>query len=230
MRADAARHRLLFVGLVIMVVAQPLLVHASEIVAQVFDTAFGVLDLGIFLALCRTRWERRTGILLFVPVVVANLAMSALPGELKHVVIAAFHGAVAVFLGFAVAVIVRLLARTSVIRTDDVMGAVSGYILAALAWSHLYALAYILAPDSFRVDPAVAAEMGNWRGRRVLFEYLSFTTLTSIGFSDVTPAGPPMYSLTWMETIFGQFYMAVVVAQLVGLKLAQAMNGRRERG
>jgi hypothetical protein len=28
-----------------------------------------------------------------------------------------------------------------------------------------------------------------------------------------------------MEVIFGQFYMAVVVAQLVGLKLAQAMKG-----
>ena len=27
-----------------------------------------------------------------------------------------------------------------------------------------------------------------------------------------------------MEVIFGQFYMAVVVAQLVGLKLAQAMK------
>ena len=35
----------------------------------------------------------------------------------------------------------------------------------------------------------------------------------------------PAYSLTWMEVIFGQFYMAVVVAQLVGLKLAQPMKG-----
>jgi hypothetical protein len=32
-------------------------------------------------------------------------------------------------------------------------------------------------------------------------------------------------SLMWIEVIFGQFYMAVVIAQLVGLKLAQAMKG-----
>ena len=33
----------------------------------------------------------------------------------------------------------------------------------------------------------------------------------------------------WLEAVFGQFYVAVVVAQLVGLKLAQAVS-RREPG
>ena len=39
------------------------------------------------------------------------------------------------------------------------------------------------------------------------------------------PIGPPAYSLTWLEVMAGQFCMAVVVAQLVGLKLAQALRG-----
>jgi hypothetical protein len=29
-------------------------------------------------------------------------------------------------------------------------------------------------------------------------------------------------SLTWMEAMFGQFYIAIVVAELIGLKLARA--------
>jgi hypothetical protein len=65
----------------------------------------------------------------------------------------------------------------------------------------------------------------HWHLRRALFDYLSFTTLTGLGYSDISPGGPPAYSLTWMEVVFGQFYMAVVVAQLVGLKLAPAMKG-----
>jgi hypothetical protein len=47
----------------------------------------------------------------------------------------------------------------------------------------------------------------------------------TLGYGDITPIGPPAYTLTWLEVMFGQFYMAVVVAQLVGLKLAQALRG-----
>ena len=64
-----------------------------------------------------------------------------------------------------------------------------------------------------------------WHLQHALFDYLSFTTLTSLGYSDISPAGAPAYSLTWLEVLFGQFYMAVVVAQLVGFKLAEALKG-----
>ena len=38
------------------------------------------------------------------------------------------------------------------------------------------------------------------------------------------PGRPARHSLTWLKMVVGQFYMAVVVAQLVGLKLAQAIS------
>jgi len=56
---------------------------------------------------------------------------------------------------------------------------------------------------------------------------LSITTLTSLGYSDITPIDTLALSLSWIEVVFGQFYIAVVVAQLVGLRLAESM--RRER-
>jgi hypothetical protein len=67
--------------------------------------------------------------------------------------------------------------------------------------------------------------LGEWHQRRALFDYLSFTTMMTLGYGDLTPIGPPAYTLTWLEVMFGQFYMAVVVAQLVGVKLAQALRG-----
>ena len=60
--------------------------------------------------------------------------------------------------------------------------------------------------------------------QRFFFGYFSVMTLTTMGFSDIAPAGPPVYSLTWVESVFGQFYIAVVVAQLVGLRLAEAIK------
>ena len=85
----------------------------------------------------------------------------------------------------------------------------------------------MLAPETFSVNKDIVWRLGEWHQRRALFDYLSFTTLMTLGYGDVTPVGPPAYTLTWLEVMFGQFYMAVVVAQLVGLKLAQALRGDR---
>jgi hypothetical protein len=38
---------------------------------------------------------------------------------------------------------------------------------------------------------------------------------------------PLSNTLTWLEVMAAQFYMAVVIAQIVGLKLAQALGPDR---
>jgi hypothetical protein len=60
--------------------------------------------------------------------------------------------------------------------------------------------------------------------QRFFFSYFSVTTLTSLGYGDITPIGTLALSLSWLEVVFGQFYIAVVVAQLVGLKLAESIR------
>ncbi|HWJ08717.1 MAG TPA: ion channel, partial [Nocardioides sp.] len=47
--------------------------------------------------------------------------------------------------------------------------------------------------------------------------YLSFTTLTSVGLSDVYPVVAHARSLVMLEQVAGVFYVALVVARLVGL-------------
>ena len=63
-----------------------------------------------------------------------------------------------------------------------------------------------------------------------LFDYLSFTKLTSPAYADITLIGRPANTLTWVEVMFGQFFMAWVVAQFVGLELAQALRGGGPEG
>jgi len=41
------------------------------------------------------------------------------------------------------------------------------------------------------------------------------------------PVRPPVTILTTLEAVFGQFYIAVVVAQLVGARLSQALQRNR---
>lgn len=63
-----------------------------------------------------------------------------------------------------------------------------------------------------------------------LFDYLSFTKLTSRAYGDITLIGWPAYALTWLEVMFGPFFMAGVVAQFVGLKLAWVLRGGGPEG
>jgi len=47
--------------------------------------------------------------------------------------------------------------------------------------------------------------------------YYSFVTLTTVGYGDITPVTPLVRALTCLEAIAGQFYLAVLIARLVGL-------------
>jgi hypothetical protein len=43
-------------------------------------------------------------------------------------------------------------------------------------------------------------------------------------YGDVTPATPLARTLAWIEAVAGQFYLATLVAGLVGFKVARAMK------
>ena len=49
-------------------------------------------------------------------------------------------------------------------------------------------------------------------------------TLTSLGYGDVLPLSLYAQSLTYMETVLGQFYLAVLVAALVSAYLSDCEN------
>ena len=103
------------------------------------------------------------------------------------------------------------------------VGPLCGYLLAGGVWANLYALTAVLVPRSFNADPAVAGQLANWHGRRALFDIFSLSTLPSMGYDAVTPIAPPATTLAVLEALFG-LYIAVVVAQLVGIRLAQEFD------
>jgi hypothetical protein len=207
-------------------VLEPLVGDWSErtrIFAGVIAT---VVNLGVFLVVFEQRWERWLAFFLVAPVLASGIVHETLSNWARFAAIV-YHGFAVVFFGFAVAVILKRIFHQETIRTDAVIGALCGYLLAAVAWANVYALLYLLQPGSFRVADVIAWRLGDWHLQRFFFNYFSVTTLTSLGYSDITPIGTLALSLSWLEVVFGQFYIAVVVAQLVGLRLAESL--RRER-
>jgi hypothetical protein len=134
-----------------------------------------------------------------------------------------YHSALLLFVGFAAIIILRNIFERRVIGADDVLGAVCGYLLAAGAWSHLFLLIEIFVPGSFSIGPGFVATLDTWQGRTAVMNYVSLGSLTGVGSGGVVPVRPPATILITLEAVFGQFYLAVVVAQLVGARLSQAL-------
>ena len=84
-------------------------------------------------------------------------------------------------------------------------------------------------PGSFAVAPEIRWQLDDPLLRRALFTYVSFATLTGLGYNDVTAVAPLANTLTWLEAMSAQFYLAVVIAQIVGMKLAQVVEGGGSR-
>jgi hypothetical protein len=117
----------------------------------------------------------------------------------------------------AYTMLVYMLADADV-TTDEYFAIGAVFTLLAWAFAYLYVVVQSLAPGSFIAD----ANPGEPRSWTELL-YLSFTTLSSTGLSDVMPVRGHARSVVMIEQLAGVFYIAMVVTRLVGL------SGRRAR-
>ena len=216
----------LLAGLVLTAALEPASATWSQGKQLLGNLTTAVIILGVFLVVFEQRWERCLAFFLLILIFAANVAHEVLQDRSQMGAIL-FHFLNTLFLAFAVAVILQRIFQRQSIRTDDVIGALCGYLLASAAWGNAYGLVYLLWPGSFLIADTITGQIGNWHLQRFQFHYFSVMTLTSLGYSDIRPVGSLAYSLRWLESVFGQFYMAVVVAQLVGLRLAQVINRGR---
>jgi hypothetical protein len=217
------KYLVLLAALVVASVVEPLLRDWSER-TQILATVIVVgVNLGVFLVIFEQLWERWLAFFLVALVLTSGIVHQT-SSNWAQIAAIAYHCFAFLFLGLAVAVILNRIFHRQTIRTDTVIGALCGYLLAAAAWANAYALIYLLRPDSFRTADVIAGRLGDWYSQRFLFSYFSIMTLTTLGYNDITPIGTLALTLSWVEVVFGQFYIAVVVAQLVGLRLAQSMK------
>jgi hypothetical protein len=124
---------------------------------------------------------------------------------------AAFHVPFYLFTSYAM---LRYLFHDDIVTRDELFATGAAFTVVAWAFTYVYAACQVLAPGSF---------VGTSGAERTWFEllYLSFSTLTSVGLSDVVPVLPHARSLVMLEMVAGVFYVALVVARLVGLVAAR---------
>ena len=129
---------------------------------------------------------------------------------------------------FLAVTVIALISRLFIVRSvtlDTISAGICAYLLTAVAFAYGFSVLELQHPGSFSaalfektaggIAPLVAS-LHN-------FIYYSFVCLTTTGFGDIVPISQSARSLTVMESVFGQLYVAILIARLVSLQVAESM-------
>jgi hypothetical protein len=199
---------------------------------RLFDALLSIVVVAAVLSQAGSRARRWIGGLAGGAVLALLLAGETVRGPASSAWVLAGHLAGAAFLfGSALATVGGALRRAK-LSLDSVFAAVCGYLLLGVAWAILYSAIDLGRADAFHMSEELLAGATSPERRMSLFVYFSFVTLATLGYGDISPVALSARTLAWIEAVFGQFYIAVLVAGLVGALTARAPEpaARRAEG
>ena len=189
----------------------------DEGVGRAVFSALGIFFLGlVFLAVRPTPALTWLAVLLGVPATVL-LLIQAVTGSNDLLAYSSALEAVLYF--YAAGALMAWMLADHEVTKDELFAVGATFTLVAWAFAYAYTVCQAIDPGSFiaAIDPN---EDRSWM--ELLF--LSFTTLTSTGLSDVVPVQPFARSMVMIEQLAGLGYVAMIVSRLVGLTILRRAN------
>ena len=109
--------------------------------------------------------------------------------------------------------VIRRLVQHRRVTRQTMFGAIAAYLMIAIGYSYLFLYVAELNPDPFfaGTDDQTSSS----------FAYFSLTTITTLGYGDLSPTTKFGRLLATSEAIVGQVYLVTFVAMFVGLYIAQ---------
>ena len=166
------------------------------------------------------RWQRAADLIVIAVVViytillVLDLATDVPAAAASH----ASHPLTLVALSaLAPLVVVRRLLHHRTVTTGTLLGAISAYLLIPIAFCYAFLGLEALQATPFfgHVEPSTS------------FMYFSLSTITTVGYGDLTAVTPLARLIATSEAVTGQVYLVTFVAMLVGLRAQHWVTARR---
>ena len=110
------------------------------------------------------------------------------------------------FVIYVVLHVVLDIMRQREVTPFTLLEAVNGYLLLGIMFLSIVGFCEMLFPGSFGYEGDSGTEL----------VYYTLVTMTTVGYGDITPQLPVAKSLSMFIAISGQFYIATVVAIIVG--------------
>jgi hypothetical protein len=200
---------MLLAAQLLQVLAWPFL--GDSVVGRAFLGVIGMLAVGsAVLAVRRTPHVSRVVFFLGAPTIVFTL-IDAVLRDTSWVVLTSglLHAPFYFYVSYAM---LRYLFHDDVITTDEYYATGAAFTVVAWGFTYVFSVVQVIWPDSF-------SNAGGFDQSWFELLYLSFSTLTSVGLSDIVAVGEQARSVVMVEMMVGVFYVAMVVARMVGLTM-----------
>lgn len=216
-----SRYLLLLIALSVLLVAYPF--WGRDVVGlATFDIMlWGVLLAGLW-ALHENPGVLRIALALALAAFLANVFTYLLPSRQAVLV--------SCLLDLSLLILVTTIILSHVVEegrvdADRIFGAICGYLLIGLSWALIYGALDLVQPGSFDLGEPEAAPSEPGHDLAPHFAdmdpvlYYSLVTLSTLGYGDIVAVTRAARSLSALEAVVGQLYIAVVVARLIGLQI-----------
>jgi hypothetical protein len=117
----------------------------------------------------------------------------------------------------------RAVLKQKEVTSEVISMSISTYLLLGLTCGMLYNVIYDVHPASFIFS---AGGPNSQQQAIPILMYFSLTTLSTIGFGDITPVTLQARYIAVAEGITGQFYLAILVARLVSMQMTQPASSQ----
>lgn len=118
------------------------------------------------------------------------------------------NGLLAAIFALTISKLIREIFRLETVSGQVVIGAIATYLLLGLMGAFLFDVIEILYPNSFNAPKVYTGFYSEI--------YLSFITISTLGYGDITPVTPQAQAAAIFVSISGQLYLAILMAMLVG--------------
>ncbi|MBT8120025.1 MAG: potassium channel family protein [Gammaproteobacteria bacterium] len=200
---------LLFVGALVDQFPGPLGYHLVQ--------AFSVINIiiGLFGFKSGGSWFfSRTGIfVLAIVAVVTGIVLDVLELYYIHLLL------LFIFYLWATWVAAKQVLFAGPVDGNKIVGAICIYLLMGMIWTMMYLFIAQAIPGAFN-----GLEQVVWYDNFADVAYYSYVTLTTLGYGDISPVAPIARFLVYMEAVVGVFYMAILVASLIGVSINESQK------
>ena len=200
----------LTVGMVLLLFVGAISDQFEGMIGYQLVQAFSVINIavGIYGFRSKKMWfHSKIGITaLIISIVVTGVVLELLHLYYLHLIL------LFCFYMWAIWLAGRQVLFAGAVDMNRIVGAICIYLLMGLIWTLMYLFIAQAIPGAFN-----GVEQMVWYDNFADVAYYSYVTLTTLGYGDISPVAPIARFLVYMEAVVGVFYMAILVASLIGV-------------
>ena len=152
--------------------------------------------------------------------VIAGLLFNILALNLSSpVYLYASFAAIFGFLLITISFTLKQVAIGTDVSSNRLVGAICVYLLLGVIWAVAYTILEMVSPGSFGGFTPLQG-----RGWDNEWLYFSFVTMTTLGYGDLLPLSATARAMAYMQAVFGQLYVAILVAGLVSAYISSRQS------